>query len=820
MISIRVARRFQAALLSLKWFKAQKDVLKAVLKEPLKDNPPAWNWVIREKVLPFFDRFQKEFEELVTLDTARDSIQGRVGMAKDYLEAVAKKYDDWDTGYVNFKDPKAYLTWYARQQVLDKMKEATPTVGDILKSEWTIDKTGLEHLVQKTLNTAKPEEMAALTSDSGYRVKYEFLHRVGFEKAALRLVKRSKLDWDANKWVDRIYEMLAANYSEQAIQEAGGFREFDLHGMKVVVDDRTVDADLIKKYVRYLTEAYVKLKNKGFEKAWYGNVFIQCNDCGGLNSNTGGGTGGWYEIGRDTVTIFNRPGAFIVELMVHELGHRYWFKQMGSSQRAKFEALVKTHTKPRPLKPTVNVRMFKDKDIDDSKRQVLRAQERAEQRLARVVNYDLANLTSLARDNVGKDGWAFGGDILDAVTSLDVDKDLGSEVDRLKDDVYKTKTKLVEHFEDFTLLRPEGKDDWLAEARQLIDQVVSEALIFIDFAVQKHNERAKEKLKSDPAMLEWLDSYEKNPAPVTPVSTYGASNVDEAFAEVFAHYVLEFDMTRDQVESFRSVLSSMAERIVRRFNQEAVADRQANVVPFKPKTPTGPTLVIGGRKYALSNYWSMMEGLEDASDGARLILPEEPTNKFRYLWAFDTDKRVLGMWRVSDGDEKAFGRENQHSRDIVVLEKRKQLNRVTTEEFRTIERFMRGRQDDALASMKKYLEENADEWDRESKRLVEEFFKKSIEPKILAKFREIDQGVIPFGFKPNESHRPPLEAAKMHVAMAIFGKEFTLKAVDDFVRTKGIDPDNPPGDIQALDWARHDVMDAFYEAHFPHVESD
>lgn len=268
------------------------------------------------------------------------------------------------------------------------------------------------------------------------------------------------------------------------------------------------------------------------------------------------------------------------------------------------------------------------------------------------------------------------------------------------------------------------------------------------------------------------------------------------------------------------VMDTLARLVARRFHlaSRVASQYKANVVPLTPK-PTGPTIAIGGRKYALSDYWSMMEGLEESND-PRLILPEGPTNKFRYLWAFDTDKRILGMWRVSDGDEKAFGRENQHSRDLVVLEKKRQLNRVTNEEFRGIERFMKGRQADALAAMKKYLEENADEWDRESKRLVEEFFKKSIEPKILAKFREIDQGVIPFGFKPNESHRPPLEAAKMHVAMAIFGKEFTLKAVDDFVRTKGIDPDNPPGDIQALDWARHDVMDAFYEAHFPHVESD
>jgi hypothetical protein len=203
-----------------------------------------------------------------------------------------------------------------------------------------------------------------------------------------------------------------------------------------------------------------------------------------------------------------------------------------------------------------------------------------------VVHGDIANLTSLARDNVGKDGWAFGDDIIAAVMSLDVDKDLGSDVDSLKDDVYKTKARLLEHFENFSLLRPEGKEEWLAEAHQLIDQIVSEALIYIDFAVQKHNERAKEKLKSDPATLEWMESYERNPAPVAPVSTYGASNIDEAFAEVFAHYVLGYNITRDQAESFRSVLKTSATDPV----AGAISPRMCPSVPMRragTDTPEG-----------------------------------------------------------------------------------------------------------------------------------------------------------------------------------------------------------------------------------------
>ncbi len=48
------------------------------------------------------------------------------------------------------------------------------------------------------------------------------------------------------------------------------------------------------------------------------------------------------------------------------------------------------------------------------------------------------------------------------------------------------------------------------------------------------------------------DGVEK---PVTPVSDYGKSTIEEAFAEVFEHYVNGKDMNRDQLESFRSVLA-------------------------------------------------------------------------------------------------------------------------------------------------------------------------------------------------------------------------------------------------------------------------
>jgi hypothetical protein len=89
----------------------------------------------------------------------------------------------------------------------------------------------------------------------------------------------------------------------------------------------------------------------------------------------------------------------------------------------------------------------------------------------------------------------------------------------------------------------------------LLKQLVDNAMATLDLALKIHNAEAEAKLAEHPASKAWQQSYFENPALVEPVSDYGKSDIDEAFAEVFAHYVLNFDITRDQMESFRSVLS-------------------------------------------------------------------------------------------------------------------------------------------------------------------------------------------------------------------------------------------------------------------------
>jgi hypothetical protein len=119
--------------------------------------------------------------------------------------------------------------------------------------------------------------------------------------------------------------------------EREAYKEFDLYGLKVVIQDSKLKAGDIEAYIRYLDETYTRMKAKGFGDMWYGKVFIQCEECGGVNSNGAEyGVGGHYFISKDFIRIYNRPVPGIVRLLAHELGHRYWFKHMNQGQRLRF----------------------------------------------------------------------------------------------------------------------------------------------------------------------------------------------------------------------------------------------------------------------------------------------------------------------------------------------------------------------------------------------------------------------------------------------------------------------------------------------------
>lgn len=269
----------------------------------------------------------------------------------------------------------------------------------------------------------------------------------------------------------------------------------------------------------------------------------------------------------------------------------------------------------------------------------------------------------------------------------------------------------------------------------------------------------------------------------------------------------------------RTVLTHLrlVERVARRF----VA---GDVVPFKAK-PGVPTEVIGGRKYVLSSdggpLGDQVEGTpgwfgggEPSEGGARLVPNLQPIeNKWRFLWAYDTDRKYVGMWRVTDGNEKEGGSDKHYGAKIVALEKKGQLNRVTRAEFDVIEREMRKREHEQLESLKEWVERDKTDYQRAVDKIARDLYEKVAVPKIKRAIADIQGGAIPLGFKSNPHvPRPPEHQMTVHVVGQVMAREVSEEKILDAIRHAGYDPDAPGHDIQAAYWAAGDLRDEAYEA--------
>jgi hypothetical protein len=600
-ITIRVAARFQrevvAAFISDKWFKAKRADLVAALKTPIEGHrSEMWAYLLDDKVGGFLTKFEEDFKGMVTFEPALESVQRRVKEAQDKLKVITEALDsvgmygrDFD-----FNIPEQYLKWQAASEIHEKIADTTKVLGGFLTWGWVIDEAAIERLVQRTLKRAIPEQIEALANndiDRYFRTAYAFLADIGFKGDALKTVKRTRIDkFDPLKWLDWMYEVLKANYTDQAVADQGAYRNFDMYGMKIVIDDSTVGSDDIKKYVKYIDEAHTRMKAKGFEKAWYGTFFVKCEECGGVNQNTGGGTGGHYHIGPDTVSCYVRPSKFIVELIVHELGHRYWFKQMTSTQRAKFDSLVKVRPTPRrPSESDIQAYpISEDKpkgahtkvdELETSFNQVLDSFRKSKLRW-------FSKIIDAFYEPIAKEAWAFKNGIIDAVHSAGADSTINPEVKKefsallgLVQEVHTACLNMEDDLKRIMNTYPDGTDfnkefrversRWIEQLSAKITRTVKVAHNYITIAVAAYNEAELSKAKT--LVENWDRRFREDTRPVAPVSDYGGSNMDEAFAEAFTHYVLEMDMDRDQIESFRSVFSSfdpLAALVAQRYLQD------------------------------------------------------------------------------------------------------------------------------------------------------------------------------------------------------------------------------------------------------------
>jgi hypothetical protein len=235
-----------------------------------------------------------------------------------------------------------------------------------------------------------------------------------------------------------------------------------------------------------------------------------------------------------------------------------------------------------------------------------------------------------------------------------------------------------------------------------------------------------------------------------------------------------------------------------------------SVVPFAPKSRV-PTVTLAGTKYFLSTDGGPTLGdreddeLEDRKSpwGGRLI--RVPTgNKWKYLWVYDTEKRTLTMWLVSEGNEKLYGPANAYQHYIFKLDKKGQLNRVSNAEYRKIDALMQRQADQVQEAMIREIEEGKSDEIKEVDELVQEFFDKFVSSKVQVALRGVANGASPLGFKPFGDPEDLLRQKSSFVFSQIVRKEMTVSEVSKYLQSKGVDVEEAG---QWINFAIDDVIE-------------
>lgn len=95
----------------------------------------------------------------------------------------------------------------------------------------------------------------------------------------------------------------------------------------------------LKEYVRFFRAARAMLDHKKLGRVWYGEVFVRVRMRGTEvehGAKKFGKAFADYSPTGDTVRLYGDPGEFVVDALVHELGHRYYYKFMTSAERHRF----------------------------------------------------------------------------------------------------------------------------------------------------------------------------------------------------------------------------------------------------------------------------------------------------------------------------------------------------------------------------------------------------------------------------------------------------------------------------------------------------
>lgn len=360
--------------------------------------------------------------------------------------------------------------------------------------------------------------------------------------------KPEKFFGPATTAFEKVMKLLYADAKELAEARAKGLeipdesmaKEFDLYGAKVIIADPNVTPYEAQQYLRGADQAYALLGRKKLLAPWRGVFFIESMEAKQFSEEMTAAyarlgykdmraSAGTYHSGKDAVVLTVAPGKKFVGTLVHELGHRYWFKVMRPEQRARFNSLVRTNPSAETRDLPSGWMEGGDPDFD----------------LTKLLDDFRATLKDMSEDvyKMPQDAkpW-LRAHLISRKFGAKFDALLAGAPKELQTDALDILNPLFAAIDGFDLFTDEEK---AALTKKEVSQIVHDWWAS-DLPTAK---RAFERL-----VAQALSSAGKV-KPVSPVSDYGASSIEEAFAEAWEHYVMGEDMDRDQLESFRSVLS-------------------------------------------------------------------------------------------------------------------------------------------------------------------------------------------------------------------------------------------------------------------------
>lgn len=238
----------------------------------------------------------------------------------------------------------------------------TKSILDKLKDKLAVELKAANALLDEAMDPVSFSVEAMTPGTLGYRSRpdirefYERINptdpetamRVGFEDRVKEYIPKVEAIL-SGKLLRAVSAFLEKYADDTPFEQDEILLKYDIGNVKLVYDG-VPDPRVINRpeartprgldqYIPYFQTAKALLDRRGFGKLWYGPIFVACPSCGGENPHGKQyGVGAHYVPGKDQVVVFLDPKPFMVELLIHELGHRYYYEFMNQGDRARFDS--------------------------------------------------------------------------------------------------------------------------------------------------------------------------------------------------------------------------------------------------------------------------------------------------------------------------------------------------------------------------------------------------------------------------------------------------------------------------------------------------